>query len=74
VTRQCDGRIAIHTDAVVNHGATREGIAEALCVAIAVDAGAALVYSGRVMEYANKVVTGGLVACSATNANQQFAA
>jgi AhpD family alkylhydroperoxidase len=50
VTRQCDGCIAVHTDAAIQHGATREEIAEALGVAIAVNAGAALVYSTRVMD------------------------
>ena len=49
VTRQCDGCITVHTDAAVKHGATREEIAEALGVAIAVNAGAALVYSARVI-------------------------
>jgi hypothetical protein len=38
------------TDAAAKHGATREEIAEALGVAIAVNAGAALVYSARVMD------------------------
>src|SRR2546428_13206229 len=50
VTRQCDGCITVHTDAAVKHGATREEIAQALGVAIAVNAGAALVYSARVMD------------------------
>ena len=50
VTRQCDGCITIHTDAAIKHGATREEIAEALGVAIAVNAGAALVFSARVMD------------------------
>ena len=50
VTRQCDGCITVHTDAAVKHGATREEITEALGVAIAVNAGAALVYSARVMD------------------------
>jgi AhpD family alkylhydroperoxidase len=50
VTRQCDGCITVHTDAAVKQGATREEIAEALGVAIAVNAGAALVYSARVMD------------------------
>jgi AhpD family alkylhydroperoxidase len=55
VTRQCDGCIVIHTDAALKHGATRDEIAEALGVAIAVNAGAALVYSTRVMDaYAAK--------------------
>jgi alkylhydroperoxidase/carboxymuconolactone decarboxylase family protein YurZ len=42
--------ITVHTDAAMKHGATREEIAEALEVAIAVSAGAALVYSARVMD------------------------
>lgn len=55
VTRQCDGCITVHTDAAVKHGATREEIVEALGVAIAVNAGAALVYSSRAMDaYAAK--------------------
>src|SRR5260370_27883123 len=49
VTRQCDGCITVHTDAAVNHGATREEVAEALGVAISVNACAALVYSTPVM-------------------------
>jgi AhpD family alkylhydroperoxidase len=57
VTRQCDGCITIHTDAAVKHGATLEEIAEALGVAVAVNAGAALVYSGRVIDaYANRTI------------------
>ncbi|HEX3159084.1 MAG TPA: carboxymuconolactone decarboxylase family protein [Gemmatimonadaceae bacterium] len=55
VTRQCDGCITIHTDAALKHGATRDEITEALGVAIAVNAGATLVYSARVMDaYAAK--------------------
>jgi AhpD family alkylhydroperoxidase len=50
VTLRCDGCIAVHTDAALRHGATKEEIAEALGVAIAVNAGAALVYSTRVMD------------------------
>lgn len=50
VTRACDGCITVHTSAAAKHGATREEIAEALGVAIAVNAGAALVYSARVMD------------------------
>jgi len=57
VTRQCDGCITIHTDAAVKNGATREEIVDALGVAIAVNAGATLVYSARVMDaYAAKTV------------------
>jgi AhpD family alkylhydroperoxidase len=50
VTVRCDGCIAVHTEAALRHGATREEIAEALGVAVAVNAGAALVYSTRVMD------------------------
>ena len=50
ITRQCDGCITVHADAAAKHGATREEVAEALGVAIAVNAGAALVFSSRVMD------------------------
>jgi AhpD family alkylhydroperoxidase len=50
VTRQCDGCITTHVHAAKKHGATSEEIAEALGVAIAVNAGAALVFSARVMD------------------------
>jgi AhpD family alkylhydroperoxidase len=50
VTRQCDGCITTHVHAALGHGATHEEIAEALGVAVAVNAGAALVYSARVMD------------------------
>lgn len=50
VTRQCDGCIVNHTDAAIKQGATREEIVEALNVAITVNAGAALIYSARVMD------------------------
>lgn len=50
VTVRCDGCIAVHADAAARHGASREEIAEALGVAIAVNAGAALVYSARVLD------------------------
>lgn len=50
VTRQCDGCIAVHTDAAIKYGATREEVAEALGVAIAINAGAALIYSARAMD------------------------
>ncbi|UPG92098.1 carboxymuconolactone decarboxylase family protein [Luteibacter aegosomaticola] len=50
VTSRCDGCITVHTDAALKAGATREEISEALGVAIALNAGAALVYSARVMD------------------------
>jgi AhpD family alkylhydroperoxidase len=54
VTLRCDGCITVHTEAAIKRGATREEIAEALGVATAVNAGAALVYSARVMEAFNE--------------------
>ena len=50
VTRQCDGCIVVHTDGALKAGASRGEIAEALGVAISVNAGAALVYSTRVLD------------------------
>ncbi len=50
VTARCDGCIAVHADAAARHGASREELAEALGVAIAIGAGASLVYSARTLE------------------------
>jgi len=50
VTTRCDGCITVHAGEALKHGATREEIAEALGVAVALNAGAALVYSARVMD------------------------
>lgn len=50
VTTQCDGCIVVHTDLALKAGASREEIAEALGVAVAMNAGAALVYSSRVLD------------------------
>jgi len=50
VTTRCDGCITVHTDAALKAGATRGEISEALGVAIAMNAGAALVYSARAMD------------------------
>ena len=50
VTTRCDGCIAVHTQKAVEHGATLEEISETLGVAIALNAGAALTYSARVLE------------------------
>lgn len=60
VTTRCDGCITVHTDAAVKAGATKEEITEALGVAIALNAGAALVFSARVMDaFAAKTAAGG---------------
>ena len=50
VTARCDGCITVHVDAALKEGASREEIAEALGVAVAMNAGAALVYSSRVLD------------------------
>lgn len=50
VTTRCDGCISVHTKKAVEHGATLEEISEALSVTIALNAGAALTYSARVLE------------------------
>jgi AhpD family alkylhydroperoxidase len=50
VTTRCDSCIGVHTDRAINAGATREEVAEALGVAIALNAGAALAYSARVLD------------------------
>lgn len=50
VTLRCDGCITTHTSAAIKNGAAKEEIVEALGVAISVNAGAALVYSSRVLD------------------------
>jgi AhpD family alkylhydroperoxidase len=50
VTTRCDGCIASHVEAALKYGASREEIGEAMGVAIALNAGAALVYSSRVLD------------------------
>lgn len=50
VSLRCDGCITVHVEAAHKLGATREEIAEALGVAISINAGAALVYSTRTLD------------------------
>ncbi|WP_350223735.1 carboxymuconolactone decarboxylase family protein [Rhizobium sp. CNPSo 3464] len=50
VTTRCDGCIAVHTKKAVELGASKGEIAEALGVAIALNAGAALTYTARVFD------------------------
>lgn len=50
VTTRCDGCIAVHAEKAVEFGATKGEIAEALGVAIALNAGAALTYTARVFD------------------------
>jgi AhpD family alkylhydroperoxidase len=50
VTTRCDGCITVHSAAAARAGASREEVAAALSVAIALNAGAALVYSARAFD------------------------
>jgi AhpD family alkylhydroperoxidase len=54
VTLRCDGCISVHTEAAIKQGASKDEIAEALGVATTVNAGAALVYSARLMDAFNE--------------------
>ena len=50
VTTRCDGCIAVHAESALKQGARRAEIADALGVAIAMNTGAAMVYSARVLD------------------------
>ncbi len=50
VTTRCDGCISVHAKKAIELGATKEEVAEALGTAIALNTGAALVYSARVFD------------------------
>jgi AhpD family alkylhydroperoxidase len=50
VSLRCDGCIAFHSAAARKHGAGKDEIAEALAVAVSINAGAALVYSVRTLD------------------------
>lgn len=50
ITTRCDGCIAAHAAAAKKAGASKEEIAAALGTAIALNAGAAYVYSARAFE------------------------
>ncbi|KIZ34047.1 carboxymuconolactone decarboxylase family protein, partial [Rhodopseudomonas palustris] len=50
ISLRCDGCITVHSDAARKLGVTKEEIAEALGVAVSVNAGAAIVYSTRTLD------------------------
>ncbi|WP_370059840.1 carboxymuconolactone decarboxylase family protein [Novosphingobium sp. P6W] len=50
VSLRCDGCITVHTKAAREAGASEDELTEALGVAIALNAGAGLVYSTRAMD------------------------
>ena len=54
-TTRCDGCIAFHSAEAVKLGVSDEEMAEALGVAINLNAGAALVYSGHVLDAMDKL-------------------
>ncbi|PQM28845.1 alkylhydroperoxidase [Sphingopyxis lindanitolerans] len=57
VTTRCDGCIAVHSGRAIEAGANKEEIAEALGVAVALNAGAALVYSARALDAVSALET-----------------
>jgi AhpD family alkylhydroperoxidase len=50
ISLRCDGCITVHSEAARKLGATKDEIAEALGVAVSVNAGAAIVYSTRTLD------------------------
>lgn len=50
VTTRCDGCISVHAKAAIEHGASLEEIAEALGVAVGLNAGAAVTYTAHVFD------------------------
>lgn len=55
VTTRCDSCIANHAKKAIDLGVTQAEMAEALGVAVAMNAGAALSYSGRAMDAFNEL-------------------
>lgn len=53
VTTRCDGCITFHTKAALKLDASLEEITEALGVAVALNAGAALIFSARALDAAH---------------------
>src|SRR5260370_40999643 len=53
VTTRRDGCIVVHTEAALKAGAAKEEIAEAMGVAVTMNAGAALIYSTPVLDAVN---------------------
>lgn len=50
ISLRCDGCITVHVEAARKLGVTEEELAEALGVAVSINAGAALVYSTRTLD------------------------
>ena len=50
ISLRCDGCIAVHTATARKFSATKDELAEALGVAVAINTGAAVVYSTRALD------------------------
>jgi AhpD family alkylhydroperoxidase len=50
ITLRCDGCIAVHTEAALKFGADPAELAEAMGVAISVNAGASIIYATRSLD------------------------
>jgi len=50
ISLRCDGCITSHVEAAIKLGATREEVAEALGVAVAMNAGATIIYATRTLD------------------------
>ncbi|MDR2826148.1 MAG: carboxymuconolactone decarboxylase family protein [Deltaproteobacteria bacterium] len=74
-TTRCDGCIAIHSAEAVKAGATREELLEALAIAVNLNAGAATIYSSRILEAfdqfeQNAPESGGAGCCCSSSAKK----
>jgi AhpD family alkylhydroperoxidase len=58
VTTRCDSCIANHVKKAIDLGVTQGELAEALGVAVAMNAGAALAFSGRAMDAYDQLSSG----------------
>jgi AhpD family alkylhydroperoxidase len=62
VSLRCDGCITVHSAEARKQGASKEEIAEALGVAVSINAGAAIVYSTRTLDAFDAVPEGSMAA------------
>ena len=56
ITRECDGCIVAHTRSAVRAGVTRQGLAEAIGVAIAMNGGPGTVWGPRALRTYDEAV------------------
>ncbi len=55
-TTRCEGCIAIHAEQAAKIGATRQEILETLAVAVGMNTGAAIVYSGKILQAYDQMI------------------